>query len=176
MRLIHAYIDGITRLNEFIGRWVAYLIFIIFGLLLFEVLMRYLFSNPTSWTNEFGQMLFGAYVVLSGGYVMAHRDHVNVDLLYASFGPRIRAWIDIFTSSMFFLFMAALLYFGSSMAWESIQGMETSYSAWNPPIWPIKAMIPLGTLLLLLQGIAKLLQDILIALGHEPAKHAEDAQ
>ena len=57
--------------------------------------------------------------------------------------------------------------------------METSYSAWNPPIWPIKAMIPLGTLLLLLQGIAKLLQDILIALGRVPAnnaEHAEDAQ
>ncbi|WP_120996041.1 TRAP transporter small permease subunit [Stutzerimonas urumqiensis] len=179
MRLIHAYINGITRLNEFIGRWVAYLVFLIFGLLLFEVFMRYLFSNPTSWTNELGQMLFGAYVVLSGGYVLAHRDHVNVDLLYASFGPRARAWIDIFTSSMFFLFMAALLYFGSSMAWESIQGMETSYSAWNPPIWPIKAMIPLGAALLFLQGVAKLLQDILIALGLEQgtdATHAEDAQ
>jgi TRAP-type mannitol/chloroaromatic compound transport system permease small subunit len=176
MRLIHAYIKGITWLNEYIGRWVAYLIFIIFALLLLEVFMRYLFSSPTSWTNELGQMLFGAYVVLSGGYVMAHRDHVNVDLLYSSFAPRTRAWVDIFTSSMFFLFMAALLYFGSSMAWESIQGMETSYSAWNPPIWPIKAMIPLGTLLLLLQGIAKLLQDILIALGHEPAGNAEDAQ
>lgn len=157
----------------------AYLIFLIFGLLLFEVFLRYLFSSPTSWTNELGQMLFGAYVVLSGGYVMAHRDHVNVDLLYASFGPRTRAWIDIFTSSMFFLFMAALLYFGSSMGWESIQGLETSYSAWNPPIWPIKAMIPLGTLLLLLQGIAKLLQDILVALGRAPvsdSRHAEDAQ
>ncbi|MGE6662436.1 TRAP transporter small permease subunit [Pseudomonas sp. NPDC077408] len=179
MRLIHAYINGITRLNEFIGRWVAYLIFLIFALLLLEVFMRYLFSSPTSWTNELGQMLFGAYVVLSGGYVMAHRDHVNVDLLYASLSPRTRAWVDIFTSSMFFLFMAALLYFGSSMAWESVQGMETSYSAWNPPIWPIKAMIPLGTLLLLLQGIAKLLQDILIALGHESpsdTSHAGDAQ
>ena len=179
MRLIHAYINGITRLNEFIGRWVAYLIFLIFMLLLLEVFMRYLFSNPTSWTNEFGQMLFGAYVVLSGGYVMAHHNHVNVDLLYASFSPRTRASVDIFTSSMFFLFMAALLYFGSSMAWESVQGMETSYSAWNPPVWPIKAMIPLGTLLLLLQGIAKLLQDILIALGHESpsdTSHAGDAQ
>ena len=56
--------------------------------------------------------------------------------------------------------------------------METSYSAWNPPIWPIKAMIPLGTLLLLLQGIAKLLQDILIALGRESVsdtRHTGDA-
>ncbi|WP_028241347.1 TRAP transporter small permease subunit [Stutzerimonas azotifigens] len=169
MRLIRAYVRGITRLNNFIGRWVAYLIFVIFLLLIFEVAMRYLAGSPTSWTNELGQMLFGVYVVLSGAYVLAHRDHVNVDLLYGSFSPRIRAWVDIFTSSMFFLFVLALLYFGSSMAWESISSMETSYSAWNPPIWPIKAAIPVGTVLLLLQGIAKLLDDILIALGHEPA-------
>lgn len=172
MRLIHAYVNGITRLNNFLGRWVAYLIFVIFVLLMFEVFMRYLFSAPTSWTNELGQMLFGLYIVLAGGYVMAHRDHVNVDLLYSSFSRRTQAWVDILTSSMFFLFTLALLYYGSSMAYESVQGWETSYSAWNPPIWPIKLAIPIGALLLLLQGIAKLLQDIVIALGLEPIEEA----
>lgn len=170
MRLIRAYVRGITRLNDFVGRWVAYLIFLIFLLLIAEVGMRYLLGSPTSWTNEFGQMLFGLYVVLSGGYVLAHRDHVNVDLFYGTLSRRAQACVDIFTSVMFFLFVLALLYFGSSMAWESVQSLETSYSAWNPPIWPIKAAIPLGTLLLLLQGIAKLLDDILIALGHAPAQ------
>ncbi|GAB2801614.1 TRAP transporter small permease subunit [Halomonas shantousis] len=175
MRLVHAYINGITRLNNVIGRWVAYLIFIIFLLLIFEVFMRYVFSAPTSWTNELGQMLFGLYVVMAGGYVMAHRGHVNVDLFYSTLPRRAQAWVDIFTSSMFFLFTLALLYFGSSMAWESIHGLETSYSAWNPPVWPIKAAIPIGTMLLLLQGIAKLLEDILIALNLEPVKDASDS-
>ncbi|QGZ30347.1 TRAP transporter small permease subunit [Stutzerimonas stutzeri] len=168
MRLIHAYINGITRLNNVIGRWTAYLIFVIFLLLIGEVFMRYLFASPTSWTNELGQMLFGLYIVLSGGYVLAQRGHVSVDLLYSSLSRRTQAWLDIFTSIMFFLFVAALLYFGSSMAWESIQSMETSYSAWNPPIWPIKAAIPIAVGLLLLQGVAKLLEDILVALNLEP--------
>lgn len=168
MRIIHAYVNGITRLNNLLGRWVAYLIFIIFLLLIGEVFMRYAFSAPTSWTNELGQMLFGLYIVLSGGYVMAQRGHVSVDLLYSSLSRRTQAWLDIFTSLMFFLFMAALLYFGTSMAWESIQSMETSYSAWNPPIWPIKAAIPIGAALLFLQGVAKLLEDILVALNLEP--------
>ena len=129
MRLIHAYINGITRLNEFIGRWVAYLIFLIFMLLLLEVFMRYLFSSPTSWTNELGQMLFGAYVVLSGGYVMAHRDHVNVDLLYASFGPRTRAWVDIFTSSMFFCSWLHCCI--SAALWPG-----SRFKGWKPPTPP----------------------------------------
>lgn len=168
MRLIHGYIRGITRVNDFIGRWIAYLIFVIFLLLISEVVMRYVFSSPSSWTNELGQMLFGLYVVLSGGYVMAHRGHVNVDLLYTSFSRRTQAWVDIGTSVMFFLFTLALLYFGSSMAYESVEGWETSYSAWNPPIWPIKLAIPIAALLLLLQGIAKLLEDIIVAFKFEP--------
>lgn len=176
MRLIHAYISGVTRLNNFIGHWVAHLIFVIFLLLLLEVFMRYLFSAPTSWTNELGQMLFGVYIVLAGGYVMAHRGHVNVDLLYSAFPRRVKAWIDIFTSSMFFLFTLALLYYGSSMAYESAEGLETSYSAWNPPIWPIKLAIPIGAFLLLLQGTAKLLEDILIAFRLEPIEQVPESK
>lgn len=163
MRAANAFVSGITRLNIFIGRWVSYLIYAMFGFLILEVCFRYLLDAPTVWTNELGQMLFGIYTILAGGYIMAHREHVNVDLLYSALPRRMQAFIDIFTSIIFFIFVLALLYFGSSMAWESIQSWETSYSAWNPPVWPIKAAIPLGALLLFLQGLAKLIEDIEIA-------------
>lgn len=94
---------------------------------------------------------------------MAHRGHVNVDLLHSQLSPRKRAFMDIFTSLIFFIFTLALLWFGIDMASESISGWETSFSAWNPPVWPVKLAIPVGTGLLVLQGLAKLLEDIAIA-------------
>ncbi|GAA3956346.1 TRAP transporter small permease subunit [Allohahella marinimesophila] len=166
MRVVHAFIKGVTRLNDGIGRWISYLIFAMFVFLLLEVFNRYFLESPTVWTNELTQLLFGVYTVMSGGYVMAHREHVNVDLLHSHLPPRVRAGVDIFTSIIFFLFMAALLYFGGSMAWESFASRETSYSAWNPAIWPVKMAIPIATFLLLLQGIAKLFEDIAIAINH----------
>jgi TRAP-type mannitol/chloroaromatic compound transport system permease small subunit len=33
---------------------------------------------------------------------------------------------------------------------------ETTYSAWNPVIWPVKAVLPLAALLLILQALAEL--------------------
>src|SRR5690606_10699476 len=102
-----------------------------------------------------------------------HRGHVNVDLLHSQFGPRVRAVIDIVGSVIFFIFILALLYFGYDMAQESVRSWETSYSAWNPPIWPIKVAIPVGATLLLLQGIVKLLQDIAIALNLDYYKPEE---
>ncbi|WP_165856425.1 TRAP transporter small permease subunit [Marinobacter sp. JSM 1782161] len=170
MRALTAFMNGVTRLNDFIGRWLSLLVFAMFIFLLLEVGFRYLLNSPTVWTNELTQMLFGVYAVMSGGYIMAHRGHVNVDLLYSHLGPRVQAGLDIFTSTMFFAFTLALFYFGYEMASESVASLETTYSAWNPPIWPVKVAIPLGTGLLILQGVVKLLEDIAIACNLEGFK------
>lgn len=164
---------AVTRFNDWLGRWIAYLIFFIFVFLLLEVFLRYLLNSPTVWTNELSQMLFGAYAVLAGGHVMAHRGHVNVDLIHSKFPPRVRAAVDIFTSIMFFIFLLALLYFGSSMAYESIARLEHSQSAWNPPIWPIKTALPVGVFLLLIQGVVKLINDILVVVDAGGAARRE---
>lgn len=167
MRALHTAMRGITRFNDRLGRWVSLLLLAIFALLIAEVVFRYVAGAPKVWTSELTQLLFGIYAVLSGGYIMAHGGHVNVDILHARLPPRARAAIDIFTSFLFFVFVGALLYFGSALAWESISFWEHSQSAWDPPIWPVKLAIPIGAVLLLLQGIVKLLQDIMAALGVE---------
>lgn len=178
MRALTAFMNGVTRLNDFVGRWVALLVFAMFIFLLLEVCFRYLMNSPTVWTNELTQMLFGVYAIMSGGYIMAHRGHVNVDLLYSHLGPRVQAALDVFTSIMFFAFTLALFYFGYDMASQSVASWETSYSAWNPPIWPVKVAIPLGTGLLVLQGVVKLLEDIAIAfnLDYYKPENREDEQ
>jgi TRAP-type mannitol/chloroaromatic compound transport system permease small subunit len=165
MRAVFALMRGITALNERVGRFAAYFVLLIFALLFTEVLLRYFFRSPTVWTNEFGQLLFGAYAVLSGGYLLARGGHVNVDILYANFPRRTRASIDVFTSILFFAFVGILLWQGSIFALESVAKLETSQSAWNPSIWMFKLTIPIGAGLLLLQGTAKLIGDILVAVG-----------
>lgn len=44
--MIAAFMRGVTRLNDFIGRWVALLIFAMFVFLLLEVGFRYLLNSP----------------------------------------------------------------------------------------------------------------------------------
>lgn len=132
----------------------------IFFLLLFEMTARYAFRAPTVWATEAAQMLFGAYAVLSGGYLLVHRGHVNVDIFHGRLPARARAAVDVLASVLFFAFMLVLLKEGWNMASESLEQMERSYSAWNPPVWPLKLMIPIGAALLFLQGFAKLVEDI----------------
>src|SRR5690606_41940848 len=133
------------------------------------VFFRYAMTAPTVSTTELTELLFGFYIEMSGGYVMAHREPVNVAIFYSHFSDRTKAIVNIFTSVLFFLFVGSVLYFGASMAWDSIQSWETSFSAWDPYIWPVKTAIPVAAFLLLLQGIARLLADIVIAPSLMPA-------
>jgi TRAP-type mannitol/chloroaromatic compound transport system permease small subunit len=174
MTILTTAARAITGLNTLVGRMTAMLVLVMFVLLFAEVLFRYLWRAPTVWTGELSQMLFGAYALLGGGYLLARNGHVNVDLVYASLPRRAQAGLDVLTSVLFFLFVGVLLWQGLSLAMDSIARWERSHSAWNPPIWPLKLVIPLAALLILLQGLVKLASDILVALGHEPLPEPDD--
>lgn len=156
---------AITNTNRWIGRNVAWLILPMFVMLVLDVAMRYMFGRPAVWTSEFTQLVFGVYAVIGGGYLLVERAHVNVDIFYGRFSRRRKALVDVLTSVLFFLFLGVLLWQGTSMAWDSIERLETSQSIWNPPVWPVKLAIPVAGVLLLLQGIVRLAADIRVLMG-----------
>jgi len=162
MSILKAFLKFINAVNDRIGNLLSYFLFFFFALLLLEVILRYFFNSPTVWANELAQMFFGAYAILAGGYILRTGGHVNVDILYSHLSKKSRAALDIGTSLLFFLFCGMLLIYGGSLAWDSLSRFEHSQSAWNPPLYPAKLMIPLAALLLMLQGLAKLIRDILI--------------
>jgi len=162
MSILRAFLKFIDAVNDRVGNLLSYFLFFFFVLLLMEVILRYFFNSPTVWANELAQMLFGAYAILAGGYILRTGGHVNVDILYSRLSRKQRAVLDIVTSSLFFLFCGMLLVYGGSLAWDSLARFEHSQSAWNPPLYPAKLMIPLAAILLMLQGLTKLIRDILI--------------
>jgi len=173
MPFLKWFIETIDAINDWVGGFLSYFLFAFFVLLFIEVILRYFFNSPTVWANELAQMLFGTYAILGGGYILLTGGHVNVDILYSRYSVKTRAAIDIFTSLLFFLFCGMLLIYGGSLAWESLARFEHSQSAWNPPLYPAKLMIPLAAALLILQGITKLIRDILILLGREDSDRPE---
>ncbi|MFP4571733.1 MAG: TRAP transporter small permease subunit [Desulfobacterales bacterium] len=160
MRFISAFLRLVDGLNDWLGRILSYVVLVMFVLVISEVVRRYVLNSPTVWGQELTQLLFGMYVFLSGGHILRWGGHVNVDIIYTKLGVRTRALLDIITSVLFFLFCGMLLIYGGQFAGESILFWEHSISAWGPPLWPFKLMIPVGAGLLVLQGIAKLIRDI----------------
>lgn len=156
---------AVTRLNIWIGKTAAWLIVPIFLLLMADVIMRYVVGSAAIWTAEFAQLIFGAYAVIAGGYLLVERAHVNVDIIYGKFSRVNKAVVDLATSFLFFLFLVVLIWQGVDMAWDSVAKFERSSSLWNPHIWPVKIVIPVAAVLLLLQGLVRIVSDIRTVMG-----------
>ena len=167
MNTLNAILNAVDTINDWVGKVLSFGVLFMFALVLIEVIRRYFFNSPTVWGNELTQLTFGVYVVLCGGYILRWGGHVNVDILYGRFSARGKAIADIITFALFIMFCGMMLAYGGSLAWESLSRFEHSQSAWNPPLYPMKLMIPTGAFLLLLQGIAKLVRDILTLLTAE---------
>lgn len=168
-RLADRYCDGIDRLNSWMGRLWALSIFGVVLAVMYEVISRSAFDQATQWSNETTIYLSASAYLIGGGYALAHRRHVRIDLIYERLSLPTRAKLDLFTFIFFVIYAGALLWVGSTTAWDAFQQGETTGTPWNPVIWPVRFAIPLAALLLLLQGIANLLRDLGVARSESKA-------
>ena len=170
MRRVERFLGLIDNLSEWVGRIVAPLMLVIMASVVFEVMMRYFFNKPTIWVHEGSAMLFGGYFILAGAYVLRHRRHVIMDILYSHLSLRTRAILDLVGSPLFFLFCGVMLWYGWGMAWHSLAIGQVTESFWKPPLYPLKFTIPVGAFLILLQGSAWFTRNLFIAItGREAA-------
>jgi TRAP-type mannitol/chloroaromatic compound transport system permease small subunit len=165
MEAIKLYIRTVDIISENIGRACAVLIPCMVAVLFIEVMARYLFQRPTLWAYDTAIFLYGYCGLLAGAYVLKHKGHINVDLIQERLPPRVNAILDVCTSFLFFFFMILVIIYGSKAAIMAISLGDRTHSAWAPPIGHFKLMIPVGALFLLMQGIAKLIRDLYLAIN-----------
>lgn len=135
----------------------------------FEVVMRYLFNEPTIWVHEASFLLLGMQYLLAGAFALLHGAHVRVDVMYNMLPVRGRVGMDIFTSMFFFIFALVLMMTSWTFFQNSYSMGETTVETWGIQHWPVKGMMLLGSLLIFLAGVSKLIKDIVlfVRLGQE---------
>ena len=153
---------AVSRFNGVIGEWVAYWSMLAVIVYYYEVIARYVFNSPTNWAHESMFLMFGMQYLLAGGFVLREGAHVRVDVLYMHFSKRAKAFVDVLTSVFFFIFVITLMVTGWTFFMDSYDVKEVSFTEWAIQYWPIKLALPLGGLLLLLQGLSLLVKDIAI--------------
>lgn len=155
-------------LSEFSGKWVAYLILPLTLVVLYEVFMRKVLGAPTSWAHETMVYLYGAHFMLGMAYTLMYDRHVRIDIIVLQMPPRVQAWLRVLTFMGIFLpFIGVLSVAAIGYAVESWVRWEHSWSAWKPPLYPYKTIMPVSLLLLLLQGVACYLKDLKRLRGEE---------
>lgn len=160
MKWLRLAVRRIDSCSEITGRLVRWLLLVMMLITVYDVVLRYFFNAPTIWAYELCGFLLGPLWLLAGGYVLLHNGHVSLDILYRRLSPRRQAAIDLVTYTLFFFYCGLILIYSWDYCWFSCIRREHSLTVWGPPIWPLKLCIPIGAMLILLQGIAKYIRDL----------------
>ena len=174
----------IDRVNEVIGKAMGAAILMAVLISAGNAVIRKAFNMSSNAWLELQWYLFGAAFMLAAAYTLKQNEHIRVDIFYASRSRRTQHWIDLF-GHVFFLMPFALL-----MTWMLIpyalrayQTGEISTNAGGLIIWPARALLAAGFVLLSLQGLSEIIKKIAVMRGIIPdptpfitAKEAADLE
>lgn len=174
-----AFVRLVDRLNYGVGRMAMYLLFVLMAVLMWSAATK-LYGRPSLWTLEMAQFVMVAYYILGGPYSMQLGSHVRMDLFYARWTIRQKAWTDAFTVLALLIYLGVMIWgawdslaYSLTLKWPDgallpeIGRLERSPTAWRPFLWPIKGVLFLGFVLMFLQSLTYLIRDIAILRGEE---------
>lgn len=167
MAVLLGYCRCVTTFNRWVAGAVSALVFVMVAVIGYEVVSRYFFDAPTVWAMELSTLLFGPYFMLAGPYLLHTAGHVNVDILHSKLPVRVANIVDCLTYVVIAGVSVVFIYKSLPVAMNAFDSSETSFTAWNPAIWPVKALIPVAFLLLLLQSLAEAIESVRRATDRE---------
>jgi TRAP-type mannitol/chloroaromatic compound transport system permease small subunit len=165
----------IDALNERVGRLSYWLILVMVLVSAGNASVRYAFDRSSNAWLEIQWYLFSAVFLLSAGYTLLHNQHVRIDVISGRLSKRARAWIDILGTLFFLLPMAiAIMWMSWPVFVQSFELNEESSNAGGLIVWPARLLVPVGFLLLVLQGISELIKRIAFLRGLIPDPSEKD--
>ncbi|MFC7288057.1 TRAP transporter small permease subunit [Herminiimonas glaciei] len=164
----------IDALNEKIGHGISWALLLAVLICTGNAVMRYIFNISSNGWLEIQWYLFGAIFLLATSYTLRRNEHVRIDVIVGRFSKRTQVWIDLL-GFLLFLMPATLLilYYSTPYALISIENQEVSSNAGGLIVWPAKLLIPIGFVLLALQGVSEIIKRIGYLKGVVPASAFE---
>ncbi len=155
-----AIVAAIDRLNELIGRWIAWLTLFMVLVTVVIVVLRYGFNIGFIWMQESVRFMYAAVFLLGAGYTLKHDGHVRVDMLYERMGLQRRAWVDLLGTLLFLLPVCfSVIYFSWTYVLNSWADFEGSIEERGlHAVYLLKTCIWLFAGLLILQGFATIIR------------------
>ncbi len=153
----------IDSLSAAFGKAFAWLIILMTLGTSYEVLVRYVFNNPTPWAYDVSFIMYGTMFMMAGAYTLSRGQHVRGDFLYRSWQPRTQGKVDLVLYLTFFYpGVLALVFTGwkySSRSWG--YGEVSVNSPAGVPIYQFKSVLVAAGLLLAIQGVAEIMRCII---------------
>ena len=169
MGSIPSLVRGIERVNECVGRFVAWLALAMVLVQFVVVTMRYVFGLSVLAMQESIWYMHSIIFLVAAGYTLLHNAHVRVDILYGNVDRKKKALIDLVGVLVILLPMCIATFW---LSWDYVLNswrvLESSVEVSGiPAVYLLKTCIWIFAGTLALQGIALAVRSAYTLAGAE---------
>jgi len=159
VKALLAFSRAIDAVNERLGRAADWMILIAVLISAGNAMSRYAFDLSSNAWLEVQWYLFAGVVMLGASYTLRLNEHVRVDIVYTHLSERGKEWLDLLGAALFLIPSCLIIaWFSWPFFRESWAIQEMSTNAGGLIRWPVKLVIPVGFVLLALQGLSEIIK------------------
>lgn len=166
---MHKFIALADALNRRVGRAAAWLMLAMTVAVFAIIVLSAFFRLGWVWMRELVTYMHGILFMAAAGYTLLRNEHVRIDVFYAKFSPRAKAWVNIL-GFVLLLAPVCILILWTSLPYvvESWRVLESSDEASGvPALFLLKTFLLIFPALMLLQGLSLALRGVLVLRGEE---------
>ena len=173
------YLEKIVRiidgLSDKIGYLVGWLTTIMVLVVFYDTFMRYVFNKGNLALQELEWHLFAVIFLIGAAYTLKQGGHVRVDIIYLKLSKKAKAWIDLLGTFVFLIpFSIMVILSTKGFIINSWDVREVSPDPGGLPArYILKAMIPLGFSLLIVQGFSEACKNFMVIMGYKMQEDKE---
>ncbi len=165
------FLIAIDTFSMWTGKAIAWVVLLMTFLISYDITMRYLqqpLGDPIraiwftyTFSYDMTYYLYAVFFMIGGAYALSRGQHIRGDVFYRLWPVRVQGSIDFFLYLFaFFPAIIALISVGAQWAEASWAIRERSFTtAVAPPIYPLKAVIPIAGVLMAIQGVAETIRS-----------------
>ena len=173
------YLERIVRiidgLSDKIGYLVGWLTTIMVLVVFYDTFMRYVFQKGNVALQELEWHLFAVVFLIGAAYTLKQGGHVRVDIIYLKLSDKAKAWIDLLGIFVFLIpFSIMVILSTKGFIINSWDVREISPDPGGLPArYILKAMIPLGFSLLIVQGFSEACKSFMVIMEYKMQENKE---
>ena len=172
----------VDSFTAWVGKAFAWCILLLTAGVAYEVFVRYVLRDPTSWAFDLSYMMYGSLFMMAGAYTLSRDGHVRGDVIFRLWKPKVQATIELTLYFLFFFpgiiafILAGADYAAESWSYNYGTGEVSINSPANVPISQFKTVLPVAAGLLFMQGLAQVCRCIICLKTGIWPEHLEDVE
>ncbi len=143
------FADALTWICDWAARLAALLLFILVGIIIYDVIGRKFFATGSFVLQELEWHLHGVIAVFAFGYSYTRNAHVRIDVFADRMNDRFKLWLEFWVIvSLVIPFFALIAWYGYEFAERAfVRGEGANGGRGLPHRWIIKSVVPMSAVL-----------------------------